>query len=52
MIKAARTPGAHAHKVSNSVIMKEPKPLSMTANGGNMIANMTLTILMIFFFKG
>jgi len=42
MIKAAITPGTHPQRVSNNTIRKEPQPLPMTDNGGNIMAKRTL----------
>jgi hypothetical protein len=49
IIKAAIVPGTHpqSHKINTITI--EPQPLSNTDNGGKIIANNTLHILMIFF---
>jgi len=45
MTKAAITPGIQPIKVSINTIKTEPQPLSYTAKGGNMTANITLTKL-------
>lgn len=37
------TPGTQPHNVSKNTINKDPQPLSMTAKGGNSIANITLS---------
>lgn len=47
MISAAITPGTHPHKVKSKVMMNDPKPLSITAKGGNMMANNTLRMLIV-----
>jgi hypothetical protein len=39
--KAPITPGIQPQSVNKKMIKKEPQPLSMTANGGNIIANNT-----------
>ena len=41
MMRAAMTPGTHPQSVRIKTITMEPHPLSMTANGGNMIAKST-----------
>ena len=46
MTNAAITPGIHPQRVRIKTIIKDPHPLPITANGGNMIANITLNILM------
>ena len=45
IISAAITPGIHPHKVRMKTIIIDPQPLSITANGGNMIDKITLQIL-------
>jgi hypothetical protein len=40
--KAPITPGIQPHSVNKKIITKEPHPLSMTDNGGKIIANKTL----------
>lgn len=47
MTNAAITPGTHPHRVKRNVIISDPHPLSITARGGNMIANKTLNKLII-----
>jgi len=47
MIKAAITPGIHAHSVSMNTITTLPHPLSITAKGGNRIDNKTRQILIL-----
>ena len=47
IINAAITPGTQPHSVNINVIKKEPHPLSTTANGGKMIAIITLSMLMM-----
>lgn len=42
MINAAITPGIQPQTVSIKTIIKEPQPLSITANGGKSMANKTL----------
>jgi hypothetical protein len=39
--KAPITPGTQPHKVNRNTIAIDPHPLSHTANGGKIIANMT-----------
>jgi len=39
MIKAAITPGIHAHRVRIKTIIIDPHPWSKTARGGNIIAS-------------
>lgn len=39
------TPGIHPNTVSIKTIIIEPHPLSMTESGGNMMAKITLQIL-------
>lgn len=41
--KAAMTPGTQPQSVNKNTINIDPQPLSMTANGGNRIDNMTLS---------
>lgn len=43
-------PGTQAQSVNKNTIKIEPQPLSMTAKGGNIIANKTLSNDMIIFF--
>ena len=43
-------PGTQAHNVSKNTINTEPHPLSITAKGGKMIANKTLSNDMMVFF--
>lgn len=43
-------PGTQAQSVNKNTIKIEPQPLSMTAKGGNKIANITLSNDMIIFF--
>ncbi len=44
------TPGTQPQSVNKNTINKEPQPLSITAKGGNNIANKTLSNdIMIFF---
>lgn len=45
MTNAAITPGTQPQMVSNNVIKMDPQPWSITANGGNMIAKITLKTL-------
>lgn len=45
IIKAPITPGTQAQSVSKKTISTEPQPLSITARGGNTIANKTLNKL-------
>ncbi len=45
MINAAITPGTQPHNHKINTITMEPQPLSKTANGGQIIANNTLQIL-------
>jgi len=45
MIRAAITPGIHPHKVNIKTMITDPQPLPNTANGGKMIAKITLQIL-------
>ena len=47
MIKAAMTPGIHAHSVRMNTITTLPQPLSITAKGGNRIDNKTRQILIL-----
>ena len=42
MIKAANTPGIHPNKVNKNTIKIDPQPLSITASGGQTMANSTL----------
>lgn len=44
------TPGTHAQRVSKKTIITEPHPLSMTARGGNIIANITRNRLIVLYF--
>ena len=46
-MRAAITPGIQPHSVRIKTINKEPQPLSITAKGGNKIANKTRQKLMI-----
>ncbi len=46
--KAAIVPGTHPQIHKIKTIKIDPQPLSNTDNGGNIIANNTLQILMIF----
>ena len=48
MIKAAITPGIQPSKVRMATNRMEPQPSSKTANGGKMIANITLKRLICF----
>ena len=48
--KAPITPGTQPQQVSNKTINTEPQPLSITANGGKKIANITRKQDMIFVF--
>ena len=41
MIKAARIPGTQPARVKIKTIITDPQPLSITANGGNKMANRT-----------
>ena len=50
IIRAAITPGTQPASVSRKTITIEPHPLSITANGGNMIANITLKMLILYKF--
>ena len=50
MTKAPITPGTQPQQVSNKTINTEPQPLSITANGGKKIANITRKQDMIFLF--
>ena len=43
-------PGTQAQSVNKNTIKIEPQPLSMTAKGGNIIANITRSNDMIIFF--
>jgi len=43
-MSAAITPGTQPASVSRKTISTEPQPLSITANGGNRIAKITLNI--------
>lgn len=47
MIKAPSTPGIHPINVSINTMRKEPHPLSATARGGKIIANITLNTDMV-----
>lgn len=49
MTKAPITPGIHPQSVNKKIIKKEPQPLSITDNGGNMIANKTRKKLIDYF---
>ena len=50
--KAAITPGTHPQMVNNNVIKIEPHPWSITANGGKIMANITLkTLIYIRFYN-
>ena len=50
--RAAITPGTHPAPVSRNTMRTEPQPLSMTANGGKMMASRTLpNDITLFFFK-
>jgi hypothetical protein len=40
--KAPIIPGIHPQSVSKKIIKNEPQPLSITDNGGKIIANKTL----------
>lgn len=42
MISAAITPGIQPANVKRNTIKTEPQPLSITDNGGNKIASITL----------
>lgn len=44
-------PGTQAQSVNKNTIKIEPQPLSMTAKGGNNIANKTLSNDIVVFFK-
>lgn len=44
------TPGTQPQSVNKNTINKEPQPLSMTAKGGNNIANKTLSNDIVVFF--
>jgi hypothetical protein len=44
------TPGIHPHNVNKNTINIDPQPISMTDNGGKMIANKTLSNDIIVFF--
>ncbi len=37
------TPGIHPHNVNKNTINIDPQPISMTDNGGKMIASKTLS---------
>lgn len=43
-------PGTQAQSVNKNTIKIEPQPLSMTAKGGNIIANKTLSNDIVVFF--
>ena len=47
--KAAIVPGTQPHNHKRNTINIDPQPLSNTDNGGNIIANNTLQILIMFF---
>jgi hypothetical protein len=47
MIRAAITPGIHAHKVKMKTITTLPQPLSITAKGGKIMDKITRQILML-----
>ncbi|EDP97623.1 hypothetical protein KAOT1_20712 [Kordia algicida OT-1] len=47
--KAAMVPGTHPQSHKIKTIKIDPQPLSSTAKGGNIIANNTLHILILFF---
>lgn len=47
MTKAPIIPGIHPANVKRNTIKTEPKPLSITAKGGNKIANTALQKLII-----
>jgi hypothetical protein len=47
--KAPITPGIHPQRVSKKIIKKEPHPLSITDNGGKIIANKTRKKLIDYF---
>lgn len=49
--KAAITPGIHAKHDNIATIIIDPQPLSYTANGGKIMAKITLPKLMVFSFK-
>ena len=44
-------PGTQPQRVKMNTIIKDPHPLSTTANGGNKIESKTRQILMLFLFK-
>jgi hypothetical protein len=44
-MRAAITPGTHPNKVKRKTITMEPQPLSITDNGGKIIAKITLQML-------
>jgi hypothetical protein len=47
MIRAAITPGIHAHNVKIKTITTLPHPLSITAKGGKIMDKMTRQILIL-----
>ncbi len=49
-MSAPKTPGIQAKTVRIRTIKKEPQPLSITANGGQIIDNNTLKKLIILFY--
>ena len=49
MTKAPITPGIQPQSVNKKIIITEPQPLSITANGGKIIANKTLKKLIMYF---
>ena len=52
MINAAITPGTHPARVRIETIMTEPQPRSITDNGGNTMAKITLRMdMMILVFQ-
>jgi hypothetical protein len=49
IINAAITPGTQPQSHNKNTIIMEPQPLSITANGGQIIDSKTLQKLMVYF---